>query len=163
MCAASTAAICGISSCFLVFSMQTQDLESLRQLLIRKRKLLLQEIRKTLDDNRQDEVRLSFERAQDNPDRSVDELLKHISAHILGSRGDELELIEKALLKIREGTYGVCEMCDVRIQVSRLRVFPESVYCVACQTQREVHDKRGTDQTPMPQPPGTESYLDDEE
>jgi DnaK suppressor protein len=147
----------------MVFLMQTNDLENLRQLLAAKRKLLLQEIRKTCHDNRSDEVRLSFERVQDNPDRSVDELLKHISSHVLGSRGEELENIENALQKIRRGTYGVCEMCEARIPLSRLRVFPEAVYCVACQTQQEVHDRRSADQTTMPQPPGMESYLDDDE
>jgi DnaK suppressor protein len=106
---------------------------------------------------------LSFELVQDNPDRSVDELLKHVDAHVLGSKGDELEVLESALLKISEGTYGECEVCGTKIAPERLLVYPEAICCVACQGQREHMDHCTPDQKVRPKPPGTEAYLDDEE
>ena len=98
---------------------------------------------------------------QDNPDRSVDELLKHVDAHVLGSKGDELEVIESALLKISEGTYGECEVCGTKIAPERLQVYPEAICCVACQASASTFDT--PDQHERPKPPGTEAYLDDEE
>jgi len=49
---------------------------------------------------------------------------------------DSLEAIEarltRALEKIEEGTYGVCDSCGTEIPVGRLRIAPESALCVEC-------------------------------
>lgn len=52
----------------------------------------------------------------------------------------ELELLEidVALDKIKEGTYGVCEMCEECIGVHRLKVKPHAKYCIDC---REIAEK----------------------
>jgi DnaK suppressor protein len=44
----------------------------------------------------------------------------------------EAELIERALAKLDEGTYGVCDGCRQPIAPKRLQARPESVLCVAC-------------------------------
>ena len=38
----------------------------------------------------------------------------------LGGEGNKLRLVEEALAKIDEGTYGVCERCEEAIPVKRL-------------------------------------------
>ncbi len=40
--------------------------------------------------------------------------------------------IKKALLKIRAGTYGKCEKCGQKIELSRLLVMPTAQYCISC-------------------------------
>ena len=40
--------------------------------------------------------------------------------------------IERALVKLDEGTYGRCDGCGEAIGVDRLRALPESVLCVRC-------------------------------
>jgi DnaK suppressor protein len=42
------------------------------------------------------------------------------------------ERIERALAKLDEGTYGICDRCGKPIPAARLEVAPESVLCVAC-------------------------------
>jgi DnaK suppressor protein len=42
------------------------------------------------------------------------------------------ERIERALEKIAEGSYGVCDRCGSPIPEKRLEAAPESVLCVAC-------------------------------
>ena len=42
------------------------------------------------------------------------------------------ERIERALEKIAEGSYGVCDGCGNPIPEKRLEAAPESVLCVAC-------------------------------
>jgi DnaK suppressor protein len=42
------------------------------------------------------------------------------------------ERIERALAKLAEGTYGVCDRCGQPIPAARLEAAPESVLCVAC-------------------------------
>jgi DnaK suppressor protein len=43
-----------------------------------------------------------------------------------------LERVERALEKLRDGTYGTCDACGGPIDPRRLRAAPESTVCVAC-------------------------------
>ena len=144
-------------------TMRNQDMHRLEQQLVDKRNKLLQSIKKAIESNRQSDARLSFELAQDNPDRSVDELLKHVDSQVLGSKAEELTMIDGALSKIRNQTYGECEMCGEIISPERLKVHPEAQYCVTCQGRQENLDKITRNHIERPQPTGTEAYLEDEE
>ena len=50
--------------------------------------------------------------------------------------GTSLELSEqrvaRALAKLEDGTYGVCDVCGGPIAPARLRAAPESVLCIEC-------------------------------
>lgn len=48
------------------------------------------------------------------------------------SQDARLEQIEKALVKIEEGTYGICELCGSPIDAAVLKADPESLWCRAC-------------------------------
>jgi DnaK suppressor protein len=45
---------------------------------------------------------------------------------------DSLERIDRALAKLDDGTYSVCDVCGEEIAAGRLRARPESVLCVRC-------------------------------
>lgn len=49
----------------------------------------------------------------------------------------ELKEIESALKKIKKGTYGRCEKCKKQIDVLRLEVKPQAVYCLKCESEIE--------------------------
>lgn len=40
--------------------------------------------------------------------------------------------IRKALLKIKNGTYGKCEKCSKQIELGRLMAMPTAQYCLSC-------------------------------
>jgi DnaK suppressor protein len=42
------------------------------------------------------------------------------------------ERIERALAKLEEGTYGVCDECGGEIVAGRLKAAPESALCIEC-------------------------------
>ena len=44
----------------------------------------------------------------------------------------QLQDINKALEKLQEGTYGVCENCKGQIDEERLKAFPEATTCSTC-------------------------------
>lgn len=48
-----------------------------------------------------------------------------------------LRRVEDALAKIKEGTYGICEMCECQIPKVRLQAIPYAAYCVRCAEQLE--------------------------
>jgi RNA polymerase-binding transcription factor DksA len=45
------------------------------------------------------------------------------------------EQVEHALERVREGGYGICESCAVRIPPARLKYQPSATRCVECQGQ----------------------------
>lgn len=54
----------------------------------------------------------------------------------------DLKEIEKALIKIKKGTYGVCENCGKPIDVARLEVKPSAIYCLKCEKEMESGKKK---------------------
>jgi RNA polymerase-binding transcription factor DksA len=55
---------------------------------------------------------------------TAEELLRHAEVAIAD--------IEHALRRVREGTYGRCEMCGRGIPFERLEALPEARTCVSC-------------------------------
>jgi DnaK suppressor protein len=54
-----------------------------------------------------------------------------------------LDRTERALAKLDEGTYGICDACGQPIAPARLKAMPDSVLCVACAgAQRPVPARR---------------------
>jgi RNA polymerase-binding transcription factor len=49
----------------------------------------------------------------------------------------ELNQIERALTRLKQGTYGLCEGCQKKIPVGRLNALPYTSYCIECQREME--------------------------
>jgi len=49
----------------------------------------------------------------------------------------ELVQIDRALDRLKQGTYGVCECCASKIPVRRLNALPYSTLCIECQREME--------------------------
>jgi len=49
-----------------------------------------------------------------------------------GSLESTLLRTERALAKLEEGSYGVCDACGTSIAAARLQAMPDSVLCLAC-------------------------------
>ena len=50
---------------------------------------------------------------------------------------NELRLIEEALFRINEGTFGACESCEEQISLKRLQIMPLTPLCISCQEATE--------------------------
>jgi RNA polymerase-binding protein DksA len=50
---------------------------------------------------------------------------------------DMLDQIERALSRIEDGTYGICESCGNAIGKGRLQAFPRATLCVSCKEREE--------------------------
>jgi len=61
-----------------------------------------------------------------------------VDSAILVQQRKELNEIELALDKIKEGTYGICEMCEEPIGKPRLEVKNFARFCITC---REINEK----------------------
>ena len=57
----------------------------------------------------------------------------HIQRHEEATK--RLNRLKHAYLKIDTPEYGFCKECEEEISLKRLRLMPESVYCVACMNE----------------------------
>ena len=65
--------------------------------------------------------------AQAMSDRETTDILVHLL-------DENREQVERALERVREGAYGVCEACGHRIPATRLKFQPAATRCVECQS-----------------------------
>jgi DnaK suppressor protein len=49
----------------------------------------------------------------------------------------ELGAVSRALVRLREGEYGICSDCEAGIPYDRLRAEPWALRCVVCEGRRE--------------------------
>jgi RNA polymerase-binding protein DksA len=49
---------------------------------------------------------------------------------------EQLEEVERALRKMDEGTYGLCENCGKEIAQPRLEAIPTARFCIDCASSR---------------------------
>jgi len=97
------------------------------------RHLDLPKYRKLLEDEqRRVQSELESLQSQNSGSSESDETaeLADYDQDIEGSEQTVLRLIETALRKIDDGTYGVCERCGEPITAARLEAIPYTPYCI---------------------------------
>lgn len=70
-------------------------------------------------------------------DAALDAAHDEINSQLAEVESRELANIERALARIREGGYGVCEGCGEKIKLARLNALPYATCCIDCQRERE--------------------------
>jgi DnaK suppressor protein len=73
----------------------------------------------------------------DAADAAFDSSGEEIASTLAELESKELAQIERALRRLKAGTYGKCESCGVTIPVARLNALPFSTLCVKCQREME--------------------------
>ncbi len=73
----------------------------------------------------------------DNIDSCFQERTREFDLILTKREKEKLRLIEEALDKIGEKSYGVCEECGGKIPKGRLKVMPFAKYCVDCKESIE--------------------------
>ena len=68
---------------------------------------------------------------------------EEVTSHLAELEARELRQVERAMAKIKSGTYGVCEGCSAKIPVERLNALPYSILCVKCQREMETNSAWG--------------------
>jgi len=75
----------------------------------------------------------------DSADLAFDSGSEEIASQLAELEARELNQIERALTRMKQGTYGVCEGCQAKILVARLNALPYSTTCVKCQREMELY------------------------
>ena len=79
----------------------------------------------------------------DSADVAFDAGSEEISTQLAELEARELTQIDKALARITQGSYGLCEFCQAKIPVARLNALPYSTTCVDCQREMETFPGEG--------------------
>lgn len=104
-----------------------------KKLLIRK-----QEIIETLSEfyNESKEVEDPMI-AKDTGDKAESSYTKEFLLSLSDTERKQLHLIDEALKRIEECTFGVCQMCGAKIGKKRLDAIPWTPFCIECQEKAE--------------------------
>ena len=73
----------------------------------------------------------------DAADAAFDAGSGEVNSQLAQLESRELRKIERAIQRLKHGTYGVCEGCSKKIPVSRLNALPFSTTCIECQREME--------------------------
>lgn len=117
--------------------MNEQHLSMFKELLNERRRELLDEASRTADG--MGEPRDQF---PDPTDRASLEGVRNLTLRIRDRERKLLSKIDEALLRIDDGSYGVCEECGEAISVDRLKARPVTTLCIACKAEQEADERR---------------------
>lgn len=136
-----------------------------RDALLRLHKSLVarrDELRRRLGGQLNDLRVRSSDSMGDAADLAFDTGSEEVSSQLAELEAKELNQIERALAKLKQGTYGVCEGCQKKIPVARLNALPFSTTCVSCQREMEMYGDFGGGRTAGDWTKVSEQSFDDQ-
>ncbi|ABW67308.1 RNA polymerase-binding protein DksA [Desulfosudis oleivorans] len=116
--------------------MKKKDVDYFKELLTKRLNELLEQADGTVSDMTSDE-----ETFPDPTDRASHESERNFTLRIRDREHKLIKKIKKALERIENGTFGVCESCEEEIGVERLKARPVTTQCIKCKTKEEEMEK----------------------
>ena len=117
--------------------MNKREMKKFEKMLLDERDRLQGSIRSIEETSRHESGRQSAGDLASYAETGTDNFELETALNIASAESERLMIIDECLMRIEEGTYGVCEMCEQDIPRPRLEVFPSARYCVACQSKLE--------------------------
>jgi DnaK suppressor protein len=113
-------------------------LEFFKTLLNKQMRELIEEAAKTVND-----MTITEAEFPDPTDRASWESDRNFLLKIRERERRLITKIREALVKIEEGTFGICEQCGEEISEKRLEARPVTTLCIDCKQEQENLEKRG--------------------
>ncbi len=117
--------------------MNKTQLKKFKTLLTEKRDEIVKKAKLTLEQD----MTLDTDDLPDEMDLASSEYLQSFTFRLRGREKVFLEKIQKALLKIEDGSFGTCEECGEEISLKRLEARPETNLCIRCKEDQERIEK----------------------
>jgi len=116
-------------------ALKKNEIEVFRRRLEDLRQKLSQNVKSVSEDVKSAEDPKGY--SQHQADEGTDDFGKTISIEVSSKEFDVLRQIDRALLKIEEGTYGVCDISGDEIPKARLDAVPYATMTVDSQEKKE--------------------------
>jgi len=118
--------------------MTVVELQSFKSVLLRQRSELLN----NKSDVLKSEAMIGASNRQgDEGDLAVSELNLSLSLRLQERQTQLLQKIDRALGKIEDGSFGLCEQCEEALSVNRLKARPVATLCISCKEEQESKEK----------------------
>ena len=114
-----------------------KDLKRYRKMLEDSKTALLDSAKKTL----MEESNFDTDDLPDEIDLASSEYAQSMVFRLRDREKFLLKKIEKALVRIDDGTFGVCERCEEPISPKRLEARPVTTLCIRCKEEQEKKEK----------------------
>jgi RNA polymerase-binding transcription factor len=113
--------------------MDKKKLESFKKRLETRQ----QDLRRMVSRTQQDGRNADEDTAQDIADKAASSYNKEFLFHQSNNDRQLLMMVENALARIREGSFGECISCGKEINPKRLEAVPWTRHCIECQEKLE--------------------------
>ncbi len=125
-----------MSVCMEEIAMDRERLEYFREELHKKKEEILAEAGKTLSD-----MTAQTGNVPDPNDRATIESGRNFELRIRQRESRLTAKIEEALVRIDDGTFGICQACGEPIGLKRLEARPVTTLCIDCKTLQENRER----------------------
>jgi len=116
--------------------MKKKDLEYFNDLLTNRLQDLLNQADHTVSG-----MTAPKENFPDPTDRAALESDRNFMLRIRDRESKLIKKIKKALARIDNNTFGMCEKCGEEISIKRLKARPVTTQCIDCKTKEEAFEK----------------------
>jgi DnaK suppressor protein len=113
--------------------MERKKTDIYRKRLLDKQDELLRQVSKADQDGREADE----EGTQDLADKAANAYTKEFLFHQSNDNRQILMLVNEALDRIKNDSYGICVACDQEVQVKRLDAVPWARHCIECQEKQD--------------------------
>ena len=114
-----------------------KDLKRFKKSLEDSRKAIIENARKTMEE----ESNFDTDDLPDEIDQASSEYAQSMAFRLRDREKFLLKKIEKALQRIEDGTFGMCERCEELITMKRLEARPVTTLCIRCKEEQEKKEK----------------------
>ncbi len=113
--------------------MDKRKVEIYRKRLLDKQDELMRLVSKSDHDGREADE----EGTQDIADKAANAYTKEFLFHQSHDNRRILQLVEEAIARTKNGSYGVCVACHEEVQTKRLEAVPWARHCIECQEKQD--------------------------
>ncbi|MFZ5445891.1 MAG: TraR/DksA family transcriptional regulator [Myxococcota bacterium] len=117
--------------------MSQKDLKRFKKSLEDSRKAIIENARKTMEE----ESNFDTDDLPDEIDQASSEYAQSMAFRLRDREKFLLKKIEKALARIEDGSFGMCERCEEPISMKRLEARPVTTLCIRCKEEQEKKEK----------------------
>jgi DnaK suppressor protein len=116
--------------------MKKEDTEYFKELLTKRLEDLLDQAGSTVSG-----MTAHTEAFPDPTDRASLESDRNFMLRIRDRESKLIKKIKKALKRIENGSFGICESCGEEISLKRIKARPVTTQCIKCKTKEEALEK----------------------
>jgi DnaK suppressor protein len=117
--------------------MNKKEMDRFKDLLVAERNSLIKKANKTLTE----EAQLDVNELPDEIDQASAEYNQSFIFRLRDREKYYLSKIDKAIKKIEDGDFGVCESCGEDISAKRLEARPVTTLCIRCKEEQEMEER----------------------